>query len=114
MTKSIAALLREIKVNNLDDNCIKLNRHFTSLPMIFCKEKNSSLYMTYWLVGLFVILKDFTIYCYILDIMGYGGSRKQRNSVIFTSFELLTNYNHLCVYSHTFDTSTIFKTMWCI
>ena len=52
--------------------------------------------MTYWMVGLFVILEDFTTYYYILDIMGYGGSRKQRNSVIFASFELLTNYNHLC------------------
>lgn len=64
--------------------------------MIFFKERNSSLYMTYWMVGLFIILEDFTTYYYILDIMGYGGSRKQRNSVIFASFELLTNYNHLC------------------
>lgn len=48
------------------------------------------------MVTLFIILEDFTTYYYILDIMGYGGSRKQRNSVIFSSFELLTNYNHLC------------------
>lgn len=64
--------------------------------MIFFKEANGSPYMTHWTVTLFIILEDFTTYYYILDVTGYGGSRKQRNSVIFTSFELLTNYNHLC------------------